>query len=76
MPIILAKLSVPTRKNLAREHSNLDWSIDDIQAAILKEIRVMETGLYTSHAQSSTSKGSYSTVSFYAGIKGPRINPS
>ena len=75
MPIILAKLSVPTRKNLAREHSNLDWSIDDIQAAILKEIRVMETGFYTSDAQSSTSKGSYSTVSFYAGIKGPRINP-
>ena len=75
LPIILAKLSVPTRKNLAREHSNLDWSIDDLQAAILKEIRVMETGFYTSDAQSSTAKGSYSTASFYAGIKGSRINP-
>ena len=76
VPIVLAKLSVPTRKNLAREHSNLDWSIDNHQAAILKEIRVMETGFYTSDAQSSTTKGSYPTASFYAGIRGSRFNLS
>ena len=43
VPIILAKLSVPTCKNLAWEHSNLDWSIDNLQVAILEEIGIMET---------------------------------
>ena len=42
VPIVLAKLSIPTRKNLAQEHANLDWSTDELQTAILKEIRVME----------------------------------
>jgi len=47
-PIILGKLPVPIRKKLARERANLDWSIDELQTAILKEIRVLETGFYTS----------------------------
>ena len=76
VPLVIAKLSVPIRKNLAQEHSNLDWSIDDLQAAILKEIRVMETGFYTSEAPSSTLKGLQSTASFYPGIKGSSINSS
>ena len=36
----------------------------------------METGFYTSDAQSSTTKGSYPTALFYAGIRGSRFNPS
>ena len=47
VPIILGKLSPPTRRNLAREHSNLKWTIDELQAALLKEIRILESGLYT-----------------------------
>ena len=38
VPIILGKLSSP---NLAREHSNLKWTIDELQAALLKEIRIL-----------------------------------
>ena len=75
VPIMLAKLSVPTRKNLARKHSNLDWSIDDLRAAILKEIGIMETGFYTSDVLSSTPRGSHSTALFYAGIKGTHSIP-
>ena len=47
VPIILNKLPVTTRKNLAQEHVNLHWSIDELPAAILKEIRVLETRFYT-----------------------------
>lgn len=75
VPIILGKLPIPTRKNLAREHANLDWSIDELQAAILKEIRVLETGFYTSDQLSSTPSGSHSTASFLTGIRGARTNP-
>ena len=67
--IILGKLPVPTRKNLAREHANLDWSIEALQAAFLKEIRVLETELYTSDQLSSTPRGSHSTPSFLTGIE-------
>ena len=33
-----------TRKNLARDHSNSEWSLNELQDAVLKEIRVLETG--------------------------------
>ena len=69
IPIVIAKLYVLIHKNLAREHSNLDRSLDDLQAAILKEITVMETGFYTSEVPSSTLRGLQSTASFYTGIK-------
>ena len=36
-----------TRRNLTRDHSNSEWSLSDIQDAILREIRILETGLHT-----------------------------
>ena len=30
VPMVLGKLPVDTRKNLAREHSNLEWTIDEL----------------------------------------------
>ena len=44
-PIIIGKLPVETRKNLARDHSNSEWSLNKLQDAVLKEIHVLVTGL-------------------------------
>ena len=42
VPMVLGKLPAETRKNLAREHGNLEWTIND---SIAREIRVLEAGL-------------------------------
>ena len=34
-----------TRMNLAKDHSNSEWSLNELQDAVLKEIHVLETGL-------------------------------
>ena len=54
VPIILKKLPMEIRKNLAREHTNAEWTIDELRSAILKEIRVFETGLYATNLQITT----------------------
>ena len=59
--IILEKLPAETRKHLAREHSNSDWTLQVLQDAILKEIRVLESML----PQSSRTP----SASFYAGTR-------
>ena len=68
VPIILGKLSTPT---LAREHSNLKWTIDELQAALLKEIRIMESGLYITDPATymSTPKNPPATASFHTAVK-------
>ena len=45
IPIIMGKLPVATRKNFARNHSNSEWRLNELQDAILKEIHILETGL-------------------------------
>ena len=75
VPIILGKLTVATRKNLAQEHPNLVWSIDELQAAVLKETKILETGLYTNdHLSSVPANPStpFTTASFYTGTKRSR----
>ena len=49
VPILMAKLSPEIHKNLAHEHSNTQWILADLMAAILKEIRVFESSLYDPH---------------------------
>ena len=44
VPMVLGKLPPDTRRNLAREHSNLDWTIDELRDSIAREIRVLEAG--------------------------------
>ena len=55
VPVPLGKLSPDIRRNLAREHSNSQWILADLMTAILKEIRVLESGLYDSHNPMSRS---------------------
>ena len=45
VPMVLGKLPADIRKNLAREHNNLEWNIDELRDAIAREIRVLEAGL-------------------------------
>ena len=61
--LVLRKLPVEIRKNLAREHTNAEWTIDELRSAILKEIRVFETGLYTANLQITTPQRS--TAAFH-----------
>ena len=44
--MILGKLPPDVRKNLAREHSNLEWTLDQLRDSIMKEIRVFEVGFF------------------------------
>ena len=39
---ILAKLPIETKKHMAREHCNLEWTMNDVMASMLKEIQVLE----------------------------------
>ena len=53
-----------TRRNLARDHSNSEWSLHELQDTILKEIQVLETGLnnVSQHKQNPpTPKASFHT---------------
>ena len=60
---ILAKLPIETKKHMAREHCNLEWSIDDVLAGILKEIQILEmsqcTGKPTSFDNTMPTTGTF-----------------
>ena len=47
VPMILGKLPAAVQKNLAREHSNLEWTLDQLRDSIVKEIQVIEAGAST-----------------------------
>ena len=44
-PIILRKLPIETRRNLAREHTTLEWTFNELREGILREIKVLKSGL-------------------------------
>ena len=62
-----------TSKNLARDHSNSEWSLNELPDAVLKEIRVLETGLniVNQHKQNSLTP----TASFHTNATKPSSNP-
>ena len=43
-PIIHKKLPFELKKSLARDHSNKEWTLDELRKAILKEVEVLEAG--------------------------------
>ena len=69
IPIILGKLPNDVRKNLAREHETLDWTIDQLRNALQKELRIVEAGKFVNPTlfESKDTKSSI-TSSFYIGI--------
>ena len=44
VPIILNKLPADVKKSLARQHGSDVWTIDELQGALLNEIRILEMG--------------------------------
>lgn len=49
VPIILGKLPTDTKKNIAWDHENREWTISDLQDAILKEIHILELGIQSTN---------------------------
>ena len=64
--IILKKLPTEIRRNVAREQTNAQWTFDELTTAILKEIRVLESGYQPLDLHTS----SRSTAAFHVGSKG------
>jgi len=49
IPVVMEKVPVEVQRNLAREHLNSTWNLPDLMAAILEEIRILETGPHDLH---------------------------
>jgi len=47
VPIMLGKLPEETKKNMARTQDSSEWTVEQLQAALLKEIRIFEAGQQT-----------------------------
>jgi len=62
VPIMLGKLPEETKKNMARAHDSSEWTIKQLQDAIMKEVRIFEAGHQTSH---SPTQDRLPTASFF-----------
>ena len=67
VPIILGKLPKDTRQNLARDTDTPEWTFPQLMSAILREIRILETG-------GNDSYRSQSTAAFLINSKTPHSN--
>ena len=67
MPIIMSKLSTEVRRTLAREHSNSQWILSDLMAALQKEIRILESGL---HDPCNPTPTTTTAGAFQVGVRG------
>ena len=65
IPITLGKLPADVRRNLAREQNKSDWNIEELREALLREIRILEQGVFTS----TTDTLPMMTASLYTGIR-------
>ena len=65
IPITLRKLPADVRRNLAREQNKSDWNIEELREALLREIRILEQGVFTS----TTDTLPMMTASLYTGIR-------
>ena len=66
VPMVLGKLPVETRQNLAREHGNLEWTINELRQSITKEIRVLEAGVCVPSLVEDHHHFPIATASFHA----------
>ena len=53
VPIILGNLPTDTKKNIARDYENREWTISDLQGAILKEIHILELDIQSTNTLTS-----------------------
>ena len=66
VPIVLDKLPGEIRKNLAHEHGDSNWKLDDLRRAINREINIIEAGVPRNQPDIEAYG---STASFFAGAK-------
>jgi len=73
-PMVLRKLPIELQKQFARDHNSGEWTIQEVMAFILKEIRVLEVSFYSSgftkDAHSTT--GAFHTIVGKAGHREKR----
>ena len=55
VPITLGKLPTEIKRNLARERRSEEWTLGELQCALLVEIRILETTTSTSHKHPTAS---------------------
>ena len=65
-PSVLSKLPAETRKHMARDHRDTEWSIDDVMTGLLKEIQILDmshqyTGKPSMHGNTPPPTASFST---------------
>ena len=74
---MLNKLPVETRRNLARAHGTDQWTIDELQHAILEEIRILEMGTSNTTKSSQLPTASFLTNADRRSVFTPRTrNPA
>lgn len=61
VPIIVGKLPPKTWRNL---HMGIEWTIDKLKSVVSREIRILETGLYTTDQSTNTINSPRATASF------------
>ncbi|XP_070556469.1 uncharacterized protein [Ptychodera flava] len=66
VPIVLEKLPVNTRKQIAREHGNNEWNLADLRKAIYKEIDALQAGYSTDELDCGSSDKPSMTAAFHA----------
>ena len=62
VPIIIDKLPVDIKRQLAREHSDGNWMLQDLRSAIFREINILEAGI---SSEVSSQGMCQTTASFY-----------
>ena len=72
IPVTLGKLPAEVRRNLAREQNRSEWTVENLREALLREIRILEQGLFThnTHLLTDSSSPKMTKFSLYAGAKG------
>ena len=66
IPVVLGKLPMEICRNIARENNNLDWIVNTLREAILKELRILEAGLHVSSSLEAQNSPTI-TASFFTG---------
>ena len=63
--VILSKIHSDIKAHMARDHHNSEWTIDELLASILKEIRILEAGPHSSQRPNTRTNPVPTTNSFH-----------
>ena len=52
VPFLLRELPMDTIRNIARDHESSNWTMEELQEALLREIRIFETVIISIYLES------------------------